>query len=133
MKYKYVIPALLLSLGMAFPVSANKINRVFVVDELTVEVEMDEPLTEEELHPANYLSADYHPEFTFNEGLEATGLPIPQKGDGFHDNIYRIPVNGMDVGTIYHISYRGQKPKTFKLYEGREQLDRYRDRYGSYF
>ena len=133
MRYKYVIPALLLALGMVFPVSANKINRVFVVDELTVEVEMDEPLTKEELHPANFMSPDYRSDFTFNEGLEATGLPIPQKGDGFHDNIYRIPVNGMDTGVIYHISYKGQKAKTFKFYGGREQLDRYRDRYGSYF
>ena len=47
MKYKYVIPAVLLSLGMVLPVSANKIKNVFVVDELTVEVEMADPLTKE--------------------------------------------------------------------------------------
>ena len=41
MKYKYVIPAVLLSLGMVLPVSANKIKNVFVVDELTVEVGHD--------------------------------------------------------------------------------------------
>ena len=99
----------------------------------TVEVEMADPLTKEELLPSDFLSPGYKPAFTFNEGLEATGLPVPQKGDGFHDNIYRIPVNGMKAGPIYQISYDGQKPKTFKFYEGREQTDRYRDRYGSYF
>lgn len=133
MKYKYIIPAVLLSLGMIIPVSANKIKNVFVVDELTVEVEMADPLTKEELMPSNLSDPGYKPEFIFNEGVEATGLPIPQKSDGFHDNIYRIPVNGLRAGPIYQISYLGQKPKTFKLYEGREQTDRYRDRYGSYF
>lgn len=133
MKYKYIIPAVLLSLGMIIPVSANKIKNVFVVDELTVEVEMADPLTKEELMPPNLSDPGYKPEFIFNEGVEATGLPIPQKSDGFHDNIYRIPVNGLRAGPIYQISYLGQKPKTFKFYEGREQTDRYRDRYGSYF
>ncbi len=134
MKYKYVIPACLLALGLSLPVSAeNKIKNVFVVNDLTVEVEMKEPLTEEELHPANFFSPDYKPDFTFNEGVEATGLPIPQKSDGFHYNIYRIPVNGLDPKPIYQISYKGQKPKTFRAYEGKEQTDRYRDRYGSYF
>ena len=56
MKYKYVIPAVLLSLGMVLPVSANKIKNVFVVDELTVEVEMADPLTKEELDPARFLA-----------------------------------------------------------------------------
>ena len=68
MKYKYVIPAVLLSLGMVLPVSANKIKNVFVVDELTVEVEMADPLTKEELDPARFLAKDYEPAFTFNEG-----------------------------------------------------------------
>ena len=130
MKYKYVIPAVLLSLGMVLPVSANKIKNVFVVDELTVEVEMADPLTKEELDPARFLAK---PAFTFNEGVEAVGLPVPQKSDGFHYNIYRIAVNGLDVGPIYQISYRKQKPRTFKFYGGREQVDKYRDRYGSYF
>lgn len=133
MKYKYVIPAVLLSLGMVLPVSANKIKNVFVVDELTVEVEMADPLTKEELDPARFLSKDYKPEFTFNEGVEAVGIPVPQKSDGFHYNVYRIAVSGLDVGPIYRISYQRQKPKTFKFYGGREQVDKYRDRYGSYF
>lgn len=133
MKYKYVIPAVVLSLGMMIPASANKIKNVFVVDELTVEVEMADPLTKEELNPAAFLSPGYKSEFTFNEGVEAVGLPIPQKSDGFHYNIYRIAVNGLETGPIYQISYQGQKPKTFKFYGGREQVDKYRDRYGSYF
>ena len=66
MKYKYVIPAVLLSLGMVLPVSANKIKNVFVVDELTVEVEMADPLTKEELDPARFLAKDYEPAFKFN-------------------------------------------------------------------
>ena len=133
MKYKYVIPAVVLSLGMMIPASANKIKNVFVVDELTVEVEMADPLTKEELNPAAFLSPGYKSEFTFNEGVEAVGLPIPQKSDGFHYNIYRIAVNGLETGPIYQISYQGQKPKTFKFYGGREQVDKYRDRYGSHF
>lgn len=133
MKYKYIVPAVLLSLGMILPVSANKIKNVFVVDELTVEVEMANPLTKEELDISRFLAPGYKSEFTFNEGVEAVGLPVPQKSDGFHYNIYRIAVNGLEKGPIYQISYRGQKPRTFKFYGGREQVDRYRDRYGSYF
>ena len=54
MKYKYIVPAVLLSLGMILPVSANKIKNVFVVDELTVEVEMADPLTKEELDISHF-------------------------------------------------------------------------------
>lgn len=133
MKYRYIIPAAILSLGMVLSVSANGIRNVFVVDELTVEVEMKEALTKEELSPSRLLSPDYKPSFTFNEGVEAVGLPMLQKSDGFHDHIYRIPVNGLEAGPIYQISYENQKPKTFKFHEGREQTNRYRDRYGSYF
>lgn len=34
--------------------------------------------------------------------------------------MYRIPVNGLDIGIIYRISYKGQKPHTFKAYESGE-------------
>jgi effector-binding domain-containing protein len=34
---------------------------------------------------------------------------------------------------IYRISYKGQKPHTFKAYESGEMKDKYRERYGSYF
>lgn len=51
MKYKIILSAALLALGLASSVSANSIKHVFVVDELTLEVEMADPLTEEELHP----------------------------------------------------------------------------------
>lgn len=112
---------------------ANKIDSVIAVDYLTVEVMMDEPLTEEELSPAAFAGGKRGPLFSFNEGVYMTGAPIPQKSDGFHDNLYRIPVSGMDIGPIYQISYAGQKPHTFKVYEGREMTDRYRNRYGSYF
>lgn len=133
MNIKYMAVTLLVSLGLTMTAAANDIRHVFVVDDMTLEVEMKEPLTEEELHPANYASPDYEPLFHLNEGVEVIGLPMPQKSDGFHYNIYRIPVTGMDVGPIYQISYKGQKAKTFKVYRGKEQTDRYRDRYGSYF
>lgn len=133
MKRKIEAAAVLLSLGLFASVSANKLDHVYVVDDLTLEVEMDEPLTEEELHPADLLSPTYESPFAVNEGVAVTGPPIPQKFDGFHENVYRIAVSGLEEGIIYQISYRGQKPKTFKLYGGRETTDRYRDRYGSYF
>ncbi len=133
MKVKYVATAILLSLGLSVSANANDIRHVFVVDDMTLEVEMKEDLTEEELHPVNYGASSYEPIFFINEGVEVIGLPVPQKSDGFHDHIYRIPVSGMDPGPIYQISYKGQKPKTFKVYRGREQTDRYKDRYGSYF
>lgn len=44
-----------------------------------------------------------------NGGVHVTGLPIPQKSDGFHYNIYRLAVDGLDAGPIYQISYKGQK------------------------
>ena len=133
MKKKYIAMAFLLSLGLTMTAAANDIRHVFVVDDMTLEVEMKEPLTEEELHPTNLASDGYQSPFAVNEGVQVIGLPVPQKSDGFHDNIYRIPVSGMDPGPIYQISYQGKKPKTFKVYRGREQTDRYRDRYGSYF
>ena len=40
MKYKIILSAALLALGLASSVSANSIKHVFVVDELTLEVEM---------------------------------------------------------------------------------------------
>lgn len=84
MKYKIILSAALLALGLASSVSANSIKHVFVVDELTLEVEMADPLTEEELHPANFMSPSYKSEFQVNGGVHVTGLPIPQKSDGFH-------------------------------------------------
>lgn len=133
MKKAYIAAALALSLGLAVSVDANGIRHVFVVDDMTLEVEMKEPLTEEELHPKNFTSDDYKSPFQLNEGVEVIGFPIPQKYDGFHDNVYRLQVTGMDAGPIYQISYDGQKAKTFKVYVGKEQTDRYRERYGSYF
>lgn len=133
MNIKYTAVTLLVFLGLTMTAAANDIRHVFVVDDMTLEVEMKKPLTEEELHPSNYASSDYEPLFRLNEGVEVIGLPMPQKSDGFHYNIYRIPVTGMDVGPIYQISYKGHKAKTFKVYRGKEQTDRYRDRYGSYF
>lgn len=133
MDMKYMAVTLLVSLGLTVTAAANDIRHVFVVDDMTLEVEMKEPLTEEELHPVDYASPSYEPLFRLNEGIQVIGLPVPQKSDGFHYNIYRIPVTGMDAGPIYQISYKGQKAKTFKVYRGKEQTDRYRDRYGSYF
>ena len=135
MKLKYALPA---ALAMAFLLTAsaaakeNKLNRVFVVNYLTVEVEMDQPLTAEETDPTRINDPHFQPEFVFNEGIRMTGMPVLQE-NSYHDNTYRIPVTAMDIGYIYQISYKGQKPKTFKVYEGKEQDDRYRDRYGSYF
>lgn len=109
---------------------ANKIESVIAVDFLTVEVVMDDPLPKESLDPFRGNGA--HPAFTFNEGLEMTGVPVSQEVRGY-PNTYRIPVNGMDVGVIYQISYEGQKPKTFKVYGEQEMEERYRGRYGDYF
>lgn len=125
--------SLLLASLMGGAAFANKIDSVIAVDYLTVEVMMDEPLTEAELSPAVFAEGSAKPVFRFNEGVMMTGAPIPQKPDGFHDNVYRIPVSGLDIGPIYQISYEGQKPRTFKVYEEREMTERYRNRYGSYF
>lgn len=133
MKMKCIAAAILLTLGLAAGADANAIRHVFVVDDMTLEVEMKEPLSEEELRPTNYASDAYQSPFRLNQGVEVIGFPVPQKYDGFHDNVYRLTVTGMDVGPIYQISYEGQKAKTFKVYRGKEQVDRYRERYGSYF
>ena len=124
MRIRTITAALLVTLGMCQIAGANDIRHVFVVDDMTIELEMKEPLTEDETAPKNFTSDTYEPPFVLNEGVEVIG---------FHDNIYRITVTGMDVGPIYQISYRGHKPKTFKVYPAKEQTDRYRDRYGSYF
>lgn len=128
------IPALMAaSIALFLTAEANEIKSVIAIDYLNVEVMMKEPLTEEELHSRQIENLDYKPIFTFNEGVKATGAPIQQPSDGFHENVYRIPVNGLDIDIIYHISYKGQKPHTFKTYESGEMKDRYKERYGSYF
>lgn len=139
MKYlKCLLPAVLIA-GMAGTAvfaqqeTANKIKSVFVVDYLTVEVVMEKPLTEKETNPLRMTAPDFQPDFTFNEGVHMSGMPILQESDGFHENTYRIPVTGLDEGVIYRISYKGQKEKTFKAYSGRELEEKYRNRYGSYF
>ena len=124
MRIRTITAALLVTLGMCQIAGANDIRHVFVVDDMTIELEMKEPLTEDETAPKNFTSDTYEPPFALNEGVAVIGFPVPQKSDGFHDNIYRITVTGMDVG---------HKPKTFKVYPAKEQTDRYRDRYGSYF
>lgn len=115
------------------PAAANKIESVIAVDYLNVEVMMKDPLTEAELDPKQMGSSDYKPSFTFNEGVVATGVPMLQPSDGFHHNVYRIPVNGLDIDIIYRISYKEQTPHTFKAYEADVMRDKYKDRYGNYF
>lgn len=115
----------LLASGTAF---ANGIKSVIAVDFLHVEVVMDEPLTQEELMP----KAGTAPAFKFNEGVVMTGAPELQKVKD-HDNTYRIPVNGLDEDIIYTISYKGQKPFTFKAYDQQDMDERYKNRYGDYF
>jgi hypothetical protein len=97
-----------------------------------VEVVMDEPLTKEELDPFQVGKKGVQPLFVFNEGLEMTGAPVLQEVRDY-DNTYRIPVNCLEEGIIYTISYKGQKPMTFKAYDEKEMEERYKDRYGSYF
>ena len=63
MKKKYIAMAFLLSLGLSMTAAANDIRHVFVVDDMTLEVEMKEPLTEEELHPTNLASDGYQSPF----------------------------------------------------------------------
>lgn len=124
---------LLAAFAATMPAQANKIESVIAVDYLNVEVVMDEPLTAVELAPERMSDPGYKPDFLFNEGVMATGMPILQKSDGVHEHVYRIPVSGLDIGIIYHISYKNQKPRTFQVYEAGEMRDRYRDRYGNYF
>ncbi len=109
---------------------ANKIDSVIAVDFLTVEVVMDEPLSKEELDPLTFDPATS--KFHFNETVQMTGAPREKDVKGF-PNTYWIPVNGMDEGVIYQISYDGQKPKTFKVYDEQDMDHRYKDRYGDYF
>ena len=110
MRIRTITAALLVTLGMCQIAGANDIRHVFVVDDMTIELEMKEPLTEDETAPKNFTSDTYEPPFILNEGVAVIGFPVPQRSDGFHDNIYRITVTGMDVGPIYQISYRGHKP-----------------------
>lgn len=122
-----LLAAVLLGAGTA---SANKINSVIAVDFLNVEVVMDEPLTKAELDPLTFDPAKS--QFHFNDGVIMTGAPREKDVKGY-PNTYWIPVNGMDEGMIYQISYGDQKPKTFKVYDEEDMDHRYKDRYGDYF
>lgn len=129
---KGYITALCLAAGLfaGGAAEANEIRSVIAVDFLNVEVVMAEPLAAEEMDP--FLWNREEAPFRFNEGLLMTGAPVEKEVRGY-PNTYRIPVNGLDVGIIYQISYRGQKPKTFKAYDEQELDERYRKRYGDYF
>lgn len=135
MKLKYAILALGMTLILPFASEAeeNHIRSVIAADDLTIEVQMAQDLTKDELDPSAFGAAGHTPEFTFSDGLYATGVPIPERYDGFHDHVYKIPVNGLEVGPIYKVSYKGQKPLTFKAYPEKEMKDRYADRWGDYF
>ena len=96
MKYlKCLLPAVLIA-GIAGTAvfaqqeTANKIKSVFVVDYLTVEVVMERPLTEKETDPLRMTAPDFQPDFTFNEGVHMSGMPILQESDGlsFHHNSF---------------------------------------------
>ena len=127
---KIVYMLLTVALLGAGTVSANKINSVIAVDFLNVEVVMAEPLSKEELNPLTFDPAAS--KFHFNDGVIMTGAPREKDVKGY-PNTYWIPVNGMDEGVIYQISYDGQKPKTFKVYDEEDMDHRYKDRYGDYF
>lgn len=120
-------PLLLLMSGTVF---ANTIESVIAVNFLTVEVVMDEPLTKDEMDPLTFdpKTSKFH----FNESVHMTGAPREKDVKGY-PNTYWIPVDGMDEGVIYQISYDGQKPKTFKVYDEQDMDQRYKDRYGDYF
>lgn len=127
---KRFIPALAAAFlaASALTVSANEIKSVMAIDFLTVEVVMDEPLTEEALSPKAFLGGQR--DFLFGDGAAMTGAPVPQK----EDNTYRIPVNGLREDWIYTISYDHQKPRTFKTYRTvREMEEKYKARFGDYF
>lgn len=108
---------------------ANRIRRVIPVNFITIEVVMKEPLTEAETDPFNWEKVNG---FSFNENVHMTGAPMEVDVKGY-PNTYHIPVDGLDIGYIYKISYRGQKAKTFSVKDERETEERYKNRYGDYF
>lgn len=116
----------LLGAGMTVH-AAEQIESVMAINDLTVEVVMSHPLPAEELDP--HASAGNGIPFTFNEGLHMTGPPVPQE----ENRTYRIPVSGLQENIIYTISYRGEKPLTFKAYAQKEMDRRYKARFGDYF
>ena len=127
---RWIVPllaAVLLCAGQS--ALANQIRTVIAVNFITLEVVMQEPLTKEETDPWAWQKVNG---FTFNEGVQMTGAPVEVEMKGF-PNTYHIPVDGLDIGYIYKISYRGQKAKTFAVYEAQEMTEKYRNRYGDYF
>ena len=121
-----ILSATLLSGGAAL---ANKIESVIAVDFMTVEVVMDEPLSVEE---TDFFGWEKENLFSFGGGIHMTGAPMEVEVKA-HPNTYHIPVDGMDIGNIYRISYDGGKAKTFCVYEEQEMTKRYKNRYGDYF
>lgn len=61
MRIQAITAALVVTLGMYQMAGANDIRHVFVVDDMTIELEMKEPLTEDETAPKNYTSDTYQP------------------------------------------------------------------------
>lgn len=54
MRIRTITAALLVTLGMCQIAGANDIRHVFVVDDMTIELEMKEPLTEDETAPKEF-------------------------------------------------------------------------------
>ena len=138
MKIRNMIGAGFLFLLLLFPsvgvhAAENSIRYVFPIDYFTIEVVMEKPLIEEEMDPHRLNRHDFVPDFVFSNQLHLTMMPVKEPYDGMHENTYRIAVDGMIEGTIYTVSYKGQKAKTFKAYPLPIMKEKYRNRYGSYF
>ncbi|NTU30747.1 S-layer homology domain-containing protein [Brevibacillus sp. HB1.1] len=90
----------------AMPSDKASITNVQALNEITLIVTFDAPLTAE-----NEAFAKAKEDFVFSEGLTLTNMPRLKTGS---TNTYIVPTSVQKPGTTYELTYKGKKAGTFQ-------------------
>lgn len=96
---------LLKTAHQAIPSEKAKITSVRALNEITLIVTFDAPLTAE-----NEVFAKAKEDFAFNDGLTLTNMPRLKTGS---IATYIVPTSVQKPGTTYHLTYKGKKAGSF--------------------
>lgn len=132
MKLKLLSFIVLMMFCTMMTANANDIRSVIAVNDRTVEIQMEEDLSKEELDLKNLLNDKYKSPFEIDPFIEIIGIPVRVE-DGFKNHVYRISVSLLSEYTLYRISYKGQRKHTFLTYNETQMAERYKKRYGEIF
>ncbi|MNO29801.1 Surface layer protein precursor [compost metagenome] len=99
------VAALLNTARKAMPSDKAQITSVKSINDITLIVTLDAPLTAE-----NEVFAKAKEDFVFNEGLTLTNMPRLKSGS---IATYIVPTSVQKAGTTYNLTYKGKKAGSF--------------------